>query len=117
MKRIMTVQQSGPPPGNYRARFQGIENTSHPEYGAGVRFLFEVVAGAHSGRRVSRVTSCTPTLSNSAGRMLAGIVGRPLQHDEQVDIDRFVGRHYAIVVEAAPSGGTRVAALMPAIDT
>jgi len=34
------VKPGGVPAGNYRARFVGLEDTTHIEYGAGLRFKF-----------------------------------------------------------------------------
>jgi hypothetical protein len=110
------VKPGGVPPGTYRARFTGAENSDHPDFGPGVRFGFEVLAGPHRGEKVSRITACNPTPRNSAGRILAGLAGRTLTADELIDSDDFVGRQYDVEVEAADNGATRVASVAPAPD-
>jgi len=97
--------------GTYLARFLGVEDTNHVEYGPGVRFVFEILEGLAAGRRVSRVTSTRPTPHNSAGRILAGLVGRHLAGGELVDVDVYVGMTYRIDVESTAAGVTRVEAV------
>ncbi len=43
-----TVKPSGVPAGTYRGKFVAVEDTAHPEYGAGLRWSFKIVAGATS---------------------------------------------------------------------
>jgi hypothetical protein len=107
------VKPAGPPPGSYRARFVGVEQTNHIEFGPGLRFVFEILSGPHAGLRASRVTPAAPTLTNAAGRMLSGLAGRPLRADEAVDADAFVGREYLLTVEQTMTGATRVATAVP----
>jgi hypothetical protein len=107
------MQPGGVPSGTYRAKFCGVEPSQHAEYGPGVRFLFEVTDGPYAGQQTGRVTALKPTPGNNTGRMLAGIVGRPLRPDEEVDIDQYVGRPYLLTVEQTPGGATRVATVVP----
>ena len=108
------IQQGSVPAGTYVARFLGVEDTQHDEYGAGLRFRFEVVGGSCAGHVASRVTKAFPTPGNSAGRMLAGLCGRSLNPEDEVDVQEFVGRHYMIVVEQTTGGATRVSTVAPA---
>jgi hypothetical protein len=111
--RNVTVKEVGAPPGDYLGQLETIEDTNHLEYGAGLRFVFTVTVGAYSGRKVSRFTQAEPTPNNNLGKMLAGLLGRPLKSDEEVDLDHFIGREYHLVVEATEKGSTRVSAVSP----
>lgn len=114
--RKLTVKEGGVPPGEYVARFTGIEDTNHIEYGAGLWFKFEICTGTYEGSKVSRITNATPTLGNSAGKMLSGLLGRALTKDEELEIDSLIGKDYMVTVEATSKGGTRVRdvrAMMP----
>lgn len=105
---MFVVKDIGVPAGQYLAAFVGVEDTVHPQYGAGIRFQFKIKSGQYAERRVSRVTSPTPTLANSAGRMLAALAGRPLQVNEALDVGSFIGKDYIVTIEQALNGGTRV---------
>jgi hypothetical protein len=107
------VQPGGVPPGTYRARFLGVEDTTHVEYGAGLRFVFQVLTGDYAGQKTSRITATAVTPRNSAGRMIAGLLGRELTPGEDVDPDELVGREYFVEVETAQNGATRVASVIP----
>jgi hypothetical protein len=107
-----TLQPSSVPPGKYHARFLGVEDSTHIEYGVGLRWIFEILSGAHAGKRAARVTDATFTPRNSAGRMLTGLAGRPLPLGEAIEADEFVGREYTITIEPTAGGATRVGAVM-----
>jgi hypothetical protein len=112
---LMTVTSGGVPVGNYTGRFGGVEDVlANPEkkFGPGIRWKFTIDDGPYCGQSVSRVTAPAPTFKNSCGKMLAGLVGRALSQDEQVDSDTFLGRRYMLVVAAGQEGGTRVEAVM-----
>ena len=111
--RKFTLKPGGPPPGTYRARLGSVRDTMHLEFGAGMRFEFEIIEGAQTGDKVSRITGILPTPANAAGRMLSGLAGKLALHEE-VDISDFVGREYLIVVEEVREGVTRVASVSPA---
>jgi hypothetical protein len=103
-----TIQSNECPAGVFKARFEGVEMTNHPEYGDGLRFTYEVTEGPHRGKRPCRVTSATPTPRNAAGRLLADLAGATPANNLSVDPDKFVGREYTIVVRENDSGRTRV---------
>src|SRR5262249_52237954 len=69
--------------------------------------------GPSANLRVSRITTASPTLGNAAGKMLAGLAGRPLQANEEVDPDAFVGQDYEVLVEEVTGGGSRVVDVRP----
>jgi hypothetical protein len=111
------VTAGGPPPGNYAATFDGVESTEHEEYGPGLRWRFRISQGPHAGEIATRVTGTNPTSKNGCGKVLAALLGRELQMDEDVDVQSCVGRSYLIVVAAAKFGGTRVEAIVAAPPT
>lgn len=113
MAKILRVSSGGVPAGSYMAKFLGVEETHNDEYGAGIRWLFEVISGPHKGGRPPRITSDRPTLKNGCGRMLAGITGRPLVPDEDIDLDLYIGKTYLVVVVNTESGGTRIESVSP----
>lgn len=108
-----TIRSFDCPAGVYKAIFQGLEEMTHAEYGAGLRFDFEISDGPHQGKRSSRITSADPTPRNAAGRMLADLAGVVPANGVSVDPAQFVGREYMIVVRENDSGRTRVESLCP----
>jgi hypothetical protein len=107
-------QGGGPPPGFYKTKFVTVETTEHAEFGAGLKFVFEVIDGDHKGEQATRITSSLPTPKNAAGRMISGISGETLTAGRRVDLAPFVGREYLTQVEATPNGnGSRIATVMP----
>jgi hypothetical protein len=113
---LMTVSSGGVPAGSYTGSFAGIETQPEDKergYAAGVRWKFTVNTGPYAGQSVSRITGATPSPKNSCGKILAGLVGRPLKEGEQIDVNTFVGKPYMLVVAAGQGGGTRVEAVVP----
>jgi len=111
---FVVSDRSGPPAAIYRAKFVGVERTDHPEYGPGARFDFRVIGGEHDGKIASRTTKMEPSAKNSCGKLMAGILGRPVNPGETVNLAAYIGKEFTIVVAAAPSGtATRVEQVMP----
>ncbi|HBO43754.1 MAG TPA: hypothetical protein DD670_07450 [Planctomycetaceae bacterium] len=104
----------GVPAGLYKTRFVTVEQTEHDEYGAGLKFVFDVIQGDHVGEQATRITGARPTAKNAAGRMLAGLLGETLKPGTTVNLDRCVGKEYLCQVEETSNGGTRIATVMPA---
>lgn len=102
------------PAGFYRAKFVGVEPTEHEEYGAGLKFVWEVVVGEHAGQQATRITSDKPTPKNAAGRMLAGLTGVTLKPGFKIDLAPCVGKEFLLQVEETQQGSTRVSTVMPA---
>jgi hypothetical protein len=104
------------PVGQYEARFVGVEDTNHDEYGPGVAWKFEITSGIHKGQQTSRVTSPEPTRKNSCGNMIRSLAGGRVDEGEMIDVDQFIGRKYLITVGENSTGtGTRVENVMPAV--
>ena len=113
--RFQVKAAGGPPSGLYRAKFVGVEETEHAEFGPGLRFNFEVIdPGEHFAEVASRICAAVPTMRNATGRLLAQITGKPLVAGETIDVEPFIGRVYLIQVEDVASGSTRVATAMAA---
>lgn len=115
MLQFEVKASGGPPAGFYRTRFITVEPTQHEEFGAGLKFVFEVTEGELKGQQASRITSSSPTPKNAAGRIVSGIIGEPLVAGQRIDLAPFVGREYLTQVETVPGGtSTRIATVMPA---
>jgi hypothetical protein len=109
---------AGVPAGHYRAKFVDVEQTTHDEYGDGLKFVWEVVDGDQRGGLATRITSPNPTPKNAAGRMIAGITGTSLTPGCRVDLEPHVGRIYLLQVSTVANGnGTRVEAVIPELAT
>jgi hypothetical protein len=105
---FFTIKSTDCPVGVYTARFNGVEEMTHPEYGPGLRFDFEISEGPHKGKRTCRITSADPTPRNVAGRILADLAGVAPSNGLSINLDDCVGREYTIVVREGESGRTRV---------
>jgi hypothetical protein len=114
MRSFTIKDREGPPVGTYPARFLGVEDTSHDEYGPGVAWKFEILDGPSKGKEVSRVTSPQPTEKNTAGKMIRALTGGRLARGSTVDVDQYIGQKYTIVVAENSTGtSTRVDSVMP----
>jgi hypothetical protein len=105
----LKVSSGGIPPGTYAAEFVGVEAQEANEYGAGLKWTWRIISGPHAGATATRITGPAPTRANACGKILAGLLGRPLAEGEDVDTTALKGRRYFIVVEATEKGGSKVA--------
>ncbi|MBX9654743.1 hypothetical protein K2Y11_14095 [bacterium] len=108
---VLTIGAGGVPAGAYTARFVSVEPTpADPQkgYGPGLKWTWEVIAGAQAGQKTSRTTTATPSPKNAAGKIISGLLGRPLQTGENIDTGGLIGRPYLIVVAEGQTGTTRV---------
>ena len=109
------ADSSGPPAGIYRATFEGVVKTSHPEYGDGARFDWRISEGEHRGRVASRTCKPQPSAKNVTGRIMAGLLGRAIAPGEKVTLAPLVGKTFTVVDGTAPNGtATRVESCIPA---
>jgi len=104
----LKVGTGGPPAGTYTATFAGVEQTTHEQWGPGLKWTFEIVAGPHRGTKAYRTTGLNATARNGCGVMLKAVTGRPLVLGEEHDCDQFLGEAYMIMVAETQSGSTRV---------
>jgi hypothetical protein len=116
MKLRMTEssEKYGVPVGRYWAKFLGARADTHPEYGEGLKWEFEITEGSWVGKVVSRTTSPVPTAKNACGKMLQMLTGCVAAPNQEFDLDLYVGRVFQVMVEANSTGnGTRVGSVMP----
>jgi len=108
------VSNAGPPAGNYKAEFVGVEQTTHEEYGDGLRWKWRVVDGPQRGVIATRTTNPKPTTGNAAGKLIAAMTGTTLAGGQKASVRDCVGKTFLICVAATKSGsGTRVETAMP----
>jgi hypothetical protein len=101
------------PEGVYTATFSGVEDTTHREYGDGLKWRFQILDGEHSGREVTRITPVFPTTKNICGKLLRGLTG--CSPDDEVDIDSYRGTRVQVLIGLTADGnGARVDGVFPA---
>jgi hypothetical protein len=93
-----TVKPSGCRPGSYVAEFVGAfklpPKADGPDYGPALIVKFRT----DDGSEPSAIVSETPTLRNACGRILAGMLGRPLKPEEAISWADFEGKKFLVVV-------------------
>jgi hypothetical protein len=103
------------PSATYSVTLDKVERAHSEKYGPGVRWVFIIAEGEFAGRKVARITGDTPSPRNAAGKLLGGMVGRPLQAEEVVDIDSLLHRRYIALVAETETGSSRVEAILGAV--
>jgi hypothetical protein len=106
----LLVSQGGAPPGSYLARFESVEAVTN-DFGDGLKWWFEIVGGPHAGCKTSGITARKPTLKNSCGKLVSGILGTPLSNDMEIDLAAYFGQQFLVVVAQGKTGGTYVSAV------
>lgn len=102
---VFKVTSGGVAPGSYYAKFVGIEPAPpRPDMPDGIRWKWQL----QSGETASRITTSNPTMRNACGKVLSGIIGKPITDGEEHDITAFIGKTYLVIVVACEGGGTRV---------
>ncbi len=111
----MKIQSLSLPIGSYVCEFVGVKAFCHSDFGPGLRWEFQVIAGRYKGLKTSRVTKDVPTPNNSAGRFLAALAGTTPTEDMDIDEENFIGNLYRVEVAASPGslGSTRVETFVP----
>jgi hypothetical protein len=94
----VVVKPSGCKPGSYAATFVGAYKLPPREGGPDFGPALIVKFRADDGQEPSAIVSETPTLRNACGRILAGMLGRPLRPEEAVDWADFEGQKFLVVV-------------------
>lgn len=113
-EEIEVSHGSGPPPGAYSGRFDGIFTTTSDQYGPGWKFVWTVENATYAGVQATRITGAKATASNAAGKLIAGLTGGNVAGGQRLKWRDAIGRKFLIVVEATPSGkGTRVVSCVP----
>jgi hypothetical protein len=67
-------------------------------YPPGLKWEFELCSGEDTGKPASCITGERPTKKNSCLRIMSGIVGHPLDEQEAVDTDQYVGKFYMVTI-------------------
>ncbi len=95
------------PVNSYFATFKTVEPFSNASIVDRWRWSWEVVTGNHKGRLATALTDQRITALNHAGRLLSGMLGRPLQPGEDLSalIESFKGKKFLVVVANGPKGG------------
>jgi hypothetical protein len=109
----LTIKAGGVPAGSYVARFLGVEQRDYPQYGPGLLWQFEIVAGPHAGGKVNAMSSPDPTAANKCGRILAGIMNKLPGVGESVDLSTYVGKSFLVIVEQSDRGSRITAVTAP----
>jgi hypothetical protein len=110
----MTLQftleaSSGVPAGAYGARFLGIEDVPANEYGASIRWNFEIASGQYEGRKTGCLTPPKLTAINKTGKIIGGLLGGSLPKEgEKIELSSCVGKTYFVVVAKAKSSDATV---------
>lgn len=79
------------PAGSYVAKFVDVEPINN-DYGPGLEWRWEIVSGPHAGQMVKRTTSNQPTTKNICGQIIAGLKGKPLSANEDINLSEFVAK-------------------------
>ena len=70
----------------------------------------KVVSGIHKGRSATALVDANLTAQTHAGRLIRGILGRPLVPGEDVGelwiaLQKAIGVRFTVTIEAGPKGG------------
>lgn len=102
-----TVSAGGVPPGSYVAKFVDAESITN-DIGDGVSWTWEILKGQFAGYIVGRITQRNPTLKNACGKVIVGLLGKPLTPGENLNLADCVGKTYLVVVAQTERGSCRV---------
>ena len=98
------------PPNAYYASFQKVEPFANEKVSGKLRFCWDVVSGTHKGRIATALVDANLTPQTHAGRLIGGILGRPLVPGESVGelwiaLQKAIGTRFMVTVSAGPKGG------------
>jgi hypothetical protein len=109
--KVVKSQYEVLPSGNYTCKFSSLQPWEGGEYGAALRWSFEVLEGPKQGKVISDLTPAeNPTPKNKFGRMLAAISGKALAVDLEIDPDQYLQSKYLVVLQEI-EGKNKVAAV------
>ncbi len=108
----VTGARAGVPasPNPYPCFFAGVEETNHPHYGPGLKWIFEVADGDFKGQKIYRGTAPRPTQGNSCGKFMGMLASESvLAEGVSRDTDSFLSKNYDVWVQNTPEGtSTRI---------
>ncbi len=95
------------PPGMYMTNFQGVAPHALATGETRWRWAWTVKTGPLAGQEASALTECRLTPNTLSGRLVEGLIGRPLVAGDNVKVlvDATVGKPYMVSVQAGPQGG------------
>jgi hypothetical protein len=107
-----TVKVTGASEGDHASKFRGAY--AMPPNDKGWAPSMQLVFDCNSGEVATRICPQDVTKNNASGKLLAQMLGRPLQPKEEVDFGQFVGKLFVVRVELTESGnGTRITKITP----
>jgi len=96
------------PGGVYDAVFDGVKQTDHEQYGAGLQWCWTISAGRYRNQQVYRTTKTQASGRNTAGKFLVALTGLALEQAAQKDVDDYIGAQCSVIVGCGESGSSRV---------
>lgn len=98
------------PVGSYFTVFRGVEVFSNSKVEGKLRFAWEIVTGPMKGKTATALTDMKLTPITHAGRLISGLVGRPLQPGEDASalwtaVQSAIGKKFLVSVQPGPKGG------------
>lgn len=94
--------------GFHLATFKGVETIKLPTTGEERwRWTWEVQKGEEKGKIASSLTDCAINHNTLPGKLIAGLLGRPILPGEnvQASVDACKGKVFLVVVQEGPKGG------------
>jgi hypothetical protein len=105
---VQEAKQTNPvPDGAYNGPFKGVEEFTLQTGEVKWRFIWHIAGGVQQGKIAAALTDRSINPNTLAGRLIAGLLGRPLQAGENVKaaVEACVGQNYLFVVQPGPKGG------------
>jgi hypothetical protein len=99
------------PVGQYNADFKGVEDAAVPagegDDGKRWRFRWTVATGQYAGKEAGAMTGRSTLATRHSGRLIEGLVGRPLAAGDNVKalVDAAIGKRFMVSVQAGSKGG------------
>ena len=97
----------GVPEGSYLAKFANVEPMTNA-LGDGLKWTWEITSGANAGLTVCSISSNSPSPKNRCGKIVSGMLGKPLTTGEELDTNSLIGQTFLIVVRKGENGGSYV---------
>lgn len=76
-----------------------LRNDPYPNSGPLVRWEFKIMTGVDAGKQAFILTPQNPSPKNACMRMITGITGQPMKENEQITLEPFKGRYYAVLIK------------------
>ena len=112
----LQIKNNDIPSGKYEADFIDCEVTDHPEYGAGLKWIWEITSGKYAGQFAYRTTKDLPTARNSCGKFLAMLAGGDRAAGVNGNTDEYRGKAFTNIIGNSEGGPTRGESFVSADD-